>query len=275
MIKKLLFIALISFLTLQPISAAPKDNPSKMERVKSKIEAVDSIPYSAIGDSVRAILKDTIYKSQSLKQEQEPNSTFRFQYETDPGDSDAVGLMIIIGIPFLFIFLIIMGCLIISYRKRKDKYRLIEKAIENNYQLPEYMFNDIINPRMPDFEDSTPQNANASAPQAPVFPTNHKEWASIKSGIILSSVGLGLFLFFIPRSIAWACSIVFFIGIGKLIMVYLQKKHTSNSQNQYYRNWNNHYAPQQNDAKKDSGSCPPPIPSQPLNTKNNSESENA
>ena len=123
-------------------------------------------------------------------------------------------IAIVTGIVFGSILLIVLFSLIAYYMRRRAKYRIIEKAIENGYELPESFYGNSRNQRpvmpVPPVTLQQPvQPAQPNAPQQPVMPASGNgdllfrlRWhRGARSGMTLSVVGL--------------CFVVFGLAIGE------------------------------------------------------------
>ena len=123
-------------------------------------------------------------------------------------------IAIVTGIVFGSILLIVLFSLIAYYMRRRAKYRIIEKAIENGYELPESFYGNSRNQRpvmpVPPVTPQQPvQPAQPNAPQQPVMPASGNgdllfrlRWhRGARSGMTLSVVGL--------------CFVVFGLAIGE------------------------------------------------------------
>lgn len=123
-------------------------------------------------------------------------------------------IAIVTGIVFGSILLIVLFSLIAYYMRRRAKYRIIEKAIENGYELPESFYGNSRNQRpvmpVPPLTPQQPvQPAQPNAPQQPVMPASGNgdllfrlRWhRGARSGMTLSVVGL--------------CFVVFGLAIGE------------------------------------------------------------
>ena len=84
------------------------------------------------------------------------------------------------------------------------KYNMVEKAIENHYQLPEYVF----------YEQPKPVSKTAT----------------LRSACTIMAVGVGVTLFFIINGnmeVAALCSMIFLIGLGKLVVYLVERKNNN------------------------------------------------
>lgn len=116
-----------------------------------------------------------------------------------------IGAIAIVGIVFGSIFLIVVAVIVGSYMHRRQKYRLMEKAIENNYPMPEGVFT---SPSL----GATRQNG-----------TGRANWSNMRSGIAWCAWGAGIALFFLisgGEELASLGIILLIIGIGRLVIAY-------------------------------------------------------
>ncbi len=159
------------------------------------------------------------------------------------------------------IVLIVLLSLLFRYLNRRRKYMMVEKAIENNYPLPEYIFGGV-RETVRTVYVSTPLAAQPSAPQQPTPPpfpgdadglaanpqpadagmeqpaapgqpaavppvVGRINWMALKGGFTLTAIGIGACLFFIlagGEAMAGACSILILLGLGKMWMAYQDQK---------------------------------------------------
>ena len=110
-----------------------------------------------------------------------------------------------ISMPFITIIVIALALIAAETKRRRRKYELVKKAIEANYQIPPYVF----------------QN-NAS-----VYMGNSRT-----SAITLIAVGFSLSLFFLvagAEEVASLMLMIFLIGLGKLIVAIIEIRNESKS----------------------------------------------
>lgn len=103
---------------------------------------------------------------------------------------------------FIFVILIVWICCHISYRKQRDRYRIIEKAIENGQGIPEGLFDE-------------PKKAK-------------KRWTNtLRQAIIFISFGIGLAIFGETvgvEEITAIATIPGIIGAGYLLISFIERK---------------------------------------------------
>lgn len=135
--------------------------------------------------------------------------------------------------------LIVFLALLFAYLNRRRKYKMVEKAIENNYPLPAELLGGrtVQQHNIYVTQPAAAPQAPAAAPQAPALQgvpqpaatqtravTN---WAAYKGGFITAAVGLGLMLFFAAAGatpMVALMSIILFVGLGKMFLVYQEQR---------------------------------------------------
>lgn len=137
---------------------------------------------------------------------------------------------------------IIFVVLLFRYLNRRRKYRVIEKAIENNYNLPEglldkaperivYNVAQPVAPAQPAIPVQNSKNAQTTPPPATpntkFNPLNeHINWHALK-GFPLTVVGLCAMLFFLfagAMPMVALCLIPFILGCSKLFTSYMDQR---------------------------------------------------
>lgn len=179
----------------------------------------------------------------------------RLLYEKSRLSSIRRTITVVGGLIQVGVVLIVMMSLITYYMHRRAKYRVIEKAIENNYKLPDGIFGDrvIVQQKtvyMPDAQAQNPQNQNAqqadAQPQMPVqqpqqyaggnygltmdsFMALLKWNRSARVGLRLIIIGLCAMIFFISvgaGEMAGACCIFLLLGAWRLVVAYYDNRNT-------------------------------------------------
>ncbi len=131
-------------------------------------------------------------------------------------------------VKWIVLFLIAIGGMLVYYFNRRAHYRMIEKAIENNYRLPA----DVLGSTMPPGVQSPQQPPvlmpNMTAPPIgtpPPLPIS--QWPRYDGAIKLIAIGLGAMLFFFvvdSSAMVALSSIVLLLGLGKAFLVYQQQR---------------------------------------------------
>lgn len=183
---------------------------------------LDSINSAQIKDSIKSMLNDTIIS----KKPKTVDGTYSFSYESDKPEYELALVMVSVITPFVTIVLIVFLCLLMSYKKRKKRYEMIEKAIEKDYVIPEYLLSDDKQKNV-----CPPSSGNGSnGSKVPYMPN---QWAGVKSGAILAAVGIGLVFAFGFNFMGGLCSILFFIGVAKIVVNILEQRHIK----EYYQDY--------------------------------------
>lgn len=248
--KKILFsilVLLISIIGIEASAANEKANETKTEKL-SLVESIkkDSMTIVALRDSLKSMVSDTIvnFKSKGESENKAAAASFAFEYGNDEEPVyELVIAIVAIVVPFITLLLIVVACLIISYKKRKSRYQLIEKAIANNYQIPEYLMNDS--------KPGTDQEQLKKSTNM-YFPN---QWDGVRNGAILVAVGMGLFFAFWGSGFMMGiCAMIAFIGIAKIAINWLDNRNMQ----RYYNSQSE--TSSTNSKNENSGSVPPPFP---------------
>lgn len=135
----------------------------------------------------------------------------------------------------LFVTIIVVIALLVSYLKRRQKYKVIEKAIENNYPLPAGFLGKDARPTTIQhihYTQEVPNNGQQAkngvntVPNAKGIKTvtefDVSDWANFRSGIKWCAWGLAFFIFFFieEASLSAFALIPIIIGAGKLYACY-------------------------------------------------------
>ncbi|MDD2961134.1 MAG: DUF6249 domain-containing protein [Muribaculaceae bacterium] len=238
------------YLSADTINATPKQ--SEKEALKSLLVAIDrdSVSLDALCDSLVKRMDTRLFKEREETPQQESNFSFELFSSEDEAYELAVAL-VCISAPFITLFLIVLVCLLISYKKRKSRYALIEKAIASNYQIPEYLINGNKSSFSAPAPTPTPNaDINIKEKQGKAkMPYYPNIWNGAKSGTVLIAVGLGLLFAFGFNFVGGLCSILIFIGIARVIMNVLE-----------YRNLKEYYTGEDiHDEQNRPGAVPPPF----------------
>lgn len=170
-----------------------------------------------------------------------------------------VAASIMIGLAFL-----IAVILLFSYLKRRRKYKMVEKAIENNYPLPPYVFDGYSAPSNYT-APYTPAQPVQGAPIAQGVPVENAEpvidengevvppplgvqndpwqaagqqhttgaprmnWRAFQGSFVLVAVGLGLMLMFHGTGLMGIFAILVLIGLGKGFIEYQDQRDAINA----------------------------------------------
>lgn len=190
---------------------------------------------------------------------------------------------------FMAVVFIVALSLLFYYLHRRRKYKMVEKAIENNYPLPDYILGIKQAPARNVYMGTTPpppmqgNNIGANTPppldadhiaagaptnpqgnssqyqMPPMMISEHIDWRQMKDGFTLAVVGIGLMFFFaIVGASRLACIFIILVllGIGRMWMNYQDQRNAIDTwrrrQQQWYPNQQQWYGP-----------VPPQQPNQP------------
>ena len=207
--KKFIAIATLALLSECALFAAPKTvtiNPTgpTKEAVDTTVTETDSIDDTTLAEDQAAY----DFEKERLEIER--------LKEVSKSENAVALTAVTFGtvIPFAAICVIIWLVFYYNSKKRKEKYRLIEKAIEKGVDIPESVFS-----------EGKSKSKNESAPIA-----------QIRKAIVLISVGVAGIVFFAicgSPEMAGLVSMVALIGIGNLtvgILEYRKQQRKSNSE---------------------------------------------
>lgn len=162
---------------------------------------------------------------------------------------------------FIAVVFIVALSLLFYYLHRRRKYKMVEKAIENNYPLPGYILGakqeparnvymgttppppmqgtplatgtpsplnaDNISEGAPSQSQGVPQGQQPQYQVPPMMISDHINWSQMKDGFTTAAVGVGLMLFFTvvgaPR-LACIFIILILLGVGKMWVNYQDQK---------------------------------------------------
>ena len=130
----------------------------------------------------------------------------------------------------VFVISIILLVIMSEYLKRRQKYKIIEKAIENNYPLPDDFFGKKTGPatikHIHYTQGSTPNTCMKNVSEYKV-----NDWANFRSGIKWFAWGFSFMLFFIiVGAPIWVFALIpLIIGLGKLYATYKIQKSMDNA----------------------------------------------
>ena len=164
------------------------------------------------------------------------------QIHKQNADHEKIFIATVTAIVFGTIFLIVLISLIVYYMRRRAKYRIVEKAIENGYPLPDSFYGNrpvmpqpIMMPQQPfaPQQPVTPQQSNA--PQQPNFDLSSCDaiysrlrWhRGARSGFKLGIIGLAFLIFavMIKEEFFAAVGFIFLlIGAAKLAIAYFDTR---------------------------------------------------
>ncbi len=146
---------------------------------------------------------------------------------------------------------IVFIMLMFRYLHRRRKYKMVEKAIENNYTLPDGVFGTtsrttqtIIMPPVPEGPqpvvgtpiNGAPGNAARAQATAQKMPMSRSiNWMALRGGFIWAAIGVALMLAFLTAGAPFMvalCAIPTLIGAGKMFVAYQEQRDAVDAWNQ-------------------------------------------
>lgn len=201
-------------LATNAIKAANKGAKEFSEQVESRLDDtlfLTEIPVNEV-NSDKELLEH--YNSQNQQENDIITKSFNFTERLGKGF-------------FLFVITIIILIATVEYLKRRQKYKIMEKAIEHNYPLPSGIFGKESRP-------TTIQHIHYSKDiekLKKITEYNSNDWGTFRSGIKWCAWSISFLLFFIiVDAPIWVFALVpLIIGMGKLYTAYKIQQAINNS----------------------------------------------
>lgn len=185
-------------------------------------------------NSIADRLNDTLVASslfhqsdnEGMESDEYDMRALEFQHRYQAESRGQITAIIIVAIVFGTILLIIVACLMIYYMNRRNRLKVVEKAIENNYQLPDSFYTGKQNkPHYTADDNMTAADlSQQSKVQQVLSCVSDRE---MKQAVNLTIVGFGLVLFFSLMGLdvlAALMIIPLLIGISKILVPYLTRR---------------------------------------------------
>ena len=193
--KKTIFLALAMLLATATGFAAGTENADS-------IAIADSIArVEQMNEQIRSIVSEEVSNAIASHNLNDNNNNF---YTLVKGLEDIIIPLIAIVCPFIMVCVIIFIIASNATKRRQRKYDMVEKAIENGVEIPEYVFRE------------APEKDDAKAGKS-----------TLNNAVILIAVGIAVTLFFIINGdyeVAALSSVILLLGIGKLIVYILDAR---------------------------------------------------
>lgn len=148
------------------------------------------------------------------------------QADINEANRDREQMRCVIGVALILSLLVLaigISCIVAAYKNRRNRYRMIEKAIENNYQLPD---REVVNVMYQQPVNVTARQTLHGMPaQNQGF--NGINWNLFYRSFVIMIVGFALVLFFAlagAEQMAALASIVLFVGLGKAFIIYQNQR---------------------------------------------------
>lgn len=193
--KKTIFLALAMLLATATGFAAGTENADS-------IAIADSIArVEQMNEQIRSIVSEEVSNAIASHNLNDNNNNF---YTLVKGLEDIIIPLIAIVCPFIMVCVIIFIIASNATKRRQRKYDMVEKAIENGVEIPEYVFRE------------APEKDDAKTGKS-----------TLNNAVILIAVGIAVTLFFIINGdyeVAALSSLILLLGIGKLIVYILDAR---------------------------------------------------
>ena len=193
--KKTIFLALAMLLAAATGFAAGTENADS-------IAIADSIArVEQMNEQIRSIVSEEVSNAIASHNLNDNSNNF---YALVKGLVDKTIPAIAIVCPFIMVCVIIFIIASNATKRRQRKYDMVEKAIENGVEIPEYVFREA-----PEKDDEKPAKS------------------ALNSAVILIAVGIAVTLFFTIKEnydVAALSSVILLLGIGKLIVYILDAR---------------------------------------------------
>ena len=198
---------------------ADTNGESKTENKKEKTEVVKKQKKQAAVEDSEAEEEESdakhVYDLQKMEYE------FQLQKQADKRAGKiaefediyqpALELVFAIALPILAGVTVVIAILIFMYMKKRRYYKMVEKAIESNYQLPDNV------------GEGTPKKKTSSIPVNPEMAViSPVKWKGMKNGLLYAGIGACLSFAFNSQPMSSLCAILIVVGVVKIVMNILQ-----------------------------------------------------
>ena len=152
------------------------------------------------------------------------------QIHKQNADHEKIFIATVTAIVFGTIFLIVLISLIVYYMRRRAKYRIVEKAIENGYPLPDSFYGNrpvMPQPIMMPQQPNAPQQPNFDLSSCDAIYSRLRWHRGARSGFKLGIIGLAFLIFacMISEEFFAAVGFIFLlIGAAKLAIAYFDTR---------------------------------------------------
>ena len=195
--KKTIFLALAMLLATATGFAAGTENADS-------IAIADSIArVEQMNEQIRSIVSEEVSNAIQSIQNNGGNAG-GFAATIFDGIENVLIPVVGIASPFIMVCIIIYVIASNATKRRQRKYDMVEKAIENGVEIPEYVFRE------------APEKDDAKTGKS-----------TLNNAVILIAVGIAVTLFFIINGdyeVAALSSVILLLGIGKLIVYILDAR---------------------------------------------------
>jgi len=262
--KKITLLIMATMMAIIPLSAADNVQLQGDTLIIASDGDTVLLTSSQITKKLGVLLDDTVINmtdevAEPIERDNENDWRVRMQ-EVWSSTAEVIGLAFIWGMVCLIALIMLF-----NYLKRRRKYKMVEKAIENNYPLPPYVFDGHapaqpvwntpatqqpvqgipisdgtpVEPTADDEDTPTPPPLNVQndpwneqatqAPQQPAMGKPRINWRAFQNSFILVAVGLGLMIMFHETMLVGIFSILVLIGLGKGFIEYQEQRDAINA----------------------------------------------
>ena len=221
-----------------PASAAPKKGLPEVKRIGDttllitpNTDTVLLVDGNTLTQKLKSTLDDTIYADGEVAEAAQSNNEAAIKQADDDRHFFTDMVKHVCRMVFSTIFLIVLVVSLFSYLLRRAKYKMIEKAIENNYPLPSSLLGS-----QPAISAAQPCDSQPSNPweqpqklivQQSTTATRGFSWQAFKGSVTLVIVGFALVTFFLAANtpeMAFLCSAILLFGLAKGFFIYQEQR---------------------------------------------------
>lgn len=226
-------------ITAATAAAAPKKGLPEVKRsgdttllITPNADTVLLVDGNTLTQKLKSALDDTIYSDGAEATESQISSGQEAVISQADNDRLFFSSMVkhVCRMVFSTIFLIVLVMSLFSYLRRRAKYKMIEKAIENNYPLPGSLLGSQPVAPAPQSCGSQPANLweqpQPATLQQPIAAKSFS-WHAFKGSVTLVIVGFALVMFFLgvgSPEMAFLCSAILLFGLAKGFFIYQEQR---------------------------------------------------
>lgn len=226
-----------------PASAAPKKGLPEVKRsgdttllITPNADTVLLVDGNTLTQKLKSTLDDTIYADGGEAGSVQNDNDNEAAINQADNDRFFFSNMVkhVCRMIFTTIFLIVLVVSLFSYLRHRAKYKMIEKAIENNYPLPSSLLGNQPSAPVPPAQPVGGQPVNLWPPQPQAFTQPQSagriSWQAFKGSVTLVIVGFALVMFFLAvgaPEMAFLCSAILLFGLAKGFFTYQEQRNTT------------------------------------------------
>ena len=229
-------------ITAATAAAAPKKGLPEVKRsgdttllITPNADTVLLVDGNTLTQKLKSTLDDTIYSDGEVAEAAQSNNEAAIKQADDDRHFFTDMVKHVCRMVFSTIFLIVLVVSLFSYLRRRAKYKMIEKAIENNYPLPGSLLGSQPVAPAPQPCGSHPANLweqpqPATSQQSTVVKSF--SWQAFKGSVTLVIVGFALVTFFLAANtpeMAFLCSAILLFGLAKGFFTYQEQRNTTHT----------------------------------------------